>query len=283
MRRAASCLCLAVMAVGPAMADVIFSTDWDSPANSNRDSVSITGGGAQPIAITGGGDNQPSPAGFWTITDAAKVDLSDKTLIQYAASVVGAASGNDILRKGAVFTTALDFQYTIGSANSQIRYANTGTVIWRPQLNSGSVNDVRFNVLFEIKSGGPYSHWNVQFNYGTADTSGNWYNNTPALNGTADVEIYSVAADGTLSLTSVTFPDLTLPGAGPLYSQDAENMAAALGNGHYLLSIKLTGKTSSQRYTIDNLQVSAIPEPVAANLIVLGAAALMACRRRRTT
>lgn len=261
-------------------AAVLFSTGWDNPTNTGTDSVLITGNAtAQGIAITGNGTNQPSPAGFWTVTDSAKVDLSSVTYITNGTNSVGAASGTDILRKGAVFTTATDFNYVIGASNSGIRYA-TNTGVWAPQMNATAVNDARFNVLFEIKSG-TYDSWNVQFNYGTAGTNGAWNANTAAQNGTADVDIYSVAGNGTLSLTGVAFNGVSLSGSGPLANLTATSLSQSLTSGNYLLSISLTGKTQAQRYTIDNLVVSAVPEPATWALLAFSLTTVMVVRRRK--
>ncbi len=268
---------------------VLFSTGWDNPTSTTVDGVrsyntSTLAYAANSIAITGGGSNGASPANFWTVTNAAQVDLSSVSLVKASGGIeVGAASGNDGLFKGSVFTTLMDFSNNNGTLNSGIRYATGGTPtnFWAPQSNSSSVNNTRFNVLFEIKSGVSLSQWNIAFNYGTATTAtGVWDTNTATQNGTADVDIYSVAGDGTLSLSSLTFTGVSLSGSGPLASLNADSMAASLGSGNYLLSIALTGKTNTQRYTIDNLVVSAIPEPGSFALVGIAFLSLLGLRRR---
>ena len=150
----------------------------------------------------------------------------------------------------------------------------------RPLFNASSANDGRFNVLFEIKSG-TYDSWSIQFNYGTASTGGIWTaNQTAVQNGTADVDIYSVAGNGALSLTPVTFTGVGLSGTGPLANLSATNFSQSLTSGNYLLSISLTGKTQVQRYTIDNLVVSAVPEPGAWVLLAFGMTTVLVLRRR---
>ncbi|GAB4182384.1 MAG: hypothetical protein Fur0032_23420 [Terrimicrobiaceae bacterium] len=269
-------------------AAVLFSTGWDNPNSTGLDSVRSFNTNnstytVNTIAITGGGGNNPSPAGFWTVGNSTQVDLSTVSLIKTSGGTeVGAASGNDRLLKGSVFTTRTDFSYSDGAINSGIRYA-TNTGVWAPQLNSSSLSDARFNVLFEIKPTFEFNSWNIAFNYGTAQTNGAWDNNSAAQNGNADVEIYSIAGDGTISLSSLSFNATSLSGSGPLASLDATNMSTSLSSGNYLLSILLTGKTKTQRYTIDNLVVNAslVPEPTTWALLAGSLTALVVFRRRR--
>ncbi len=282
MKKAYSLIGIAALAASlNSQAAVLFSTGWDSPTSTSNDAV-LMNGTSRSASITGAGANAPSPAGFWTVTNAAQVDLSSATFITNGTNNVGATSGTDILRKGAVFTTGTDFAYDIGASNSTIRYA-TSTGVWAPQMNATAPNDARFNVLFEIGSGVSFDDWNVSFNYGTASTSLVWNSNTALQNGTADVDIYSVAGDGTLTLTGLTFTGTSIAGASPLASLDADNSATSLASGTYLLSISLTGKTLAQRYTIDNLVVSAVvvPEPATWALLAGSMTTLLVFRRRR--
>ncbi len=277
------------LAAGSSHAAVLFSTTWDSPTNTTTDEVrayssNTSSYAKQSIAITGNGSNNPSASGFWTVGKATQVDLSSVSLIKTSGGTeVGATSGDDRLLKGSVFTTLTDFSYTDGTINGGIRYATDSSSVWRPQANAAATNDIRFNVLFDINTGFSFDNWNIAFNYGTAATNGAWNNNTAAQNGTADVEIYSVAGDGTLSLTSLTFTGVSVAGAGPAVSLDADNMSTSLSSGNYLLSILLTGKTLGQRYTIDNLVVNAalVPEPTTWALLAGGLTALVIFRRRR--
>jgi hypothetical protein len=266
---------------GLAQGAVLFSTTWDNPSSSSSDGVLVNGTAAN-IAITGGGGNNPSPAGFWTVDDPTKVDLSSLNQFTAPASITGgsavtygATSGSDIFRKGAVFTSSLGF----ASPAQQIRYAITTGSVWRPQFNASGVNDGQFNVIFDITAAaGSLNGWELSFNYGTATTGGAWDNNTAAENGTASAIIYQVDT-GTGELSSaLTFGSVNLSGAGPLATISATNPSSSLGAGTYVLAIRLTGKTKNQRYTIDNLTVSAIPEPAIVSLLGLGGLML---RRRR--
>jgi hypothetical protein len=266
---------------GIAQGAVLFSTGWDNPTGTGIDSVTVNSVSSS-VAITGAGSDTASPASFWTVADASKVDLSARTSFVAPASITGsaavtygAASGVGVLRKGAVVASQLNL---VGAET--IRYALT-TGVWMPQLNATSSNNGQFNVLFEIKPGaGSYNAWEVAFNYGTASTTGAWNNNTAAANGTASAVIYAVnPSTGELS-SQLTFGSASIAGSGPLADLDASNMNTSLGEGTYLLSIVLTGKTSGQRYTIDNLSVSAVvPEPASLALLGLGAGVLV--RRRR--
>jgi hypothetical protein len=274
-------------AAGPAQAGVLFSTGWDNPTATGTDSVLIAGT-ARGIAITGGGSNLVSPSGFWTVTDATTVDLSSITSFTAPASITGttdvvygATSGSDILRKGAVFTTLNSFVDPAGTG-ANIRYA-TNTGVWRPQFNVSSINNGYFNVLFEIKPGSdPLDNWTVSFNYGTAQTNGSWDNNTAAQNGTVTATIYRVNATTGVLESPFTFNTFNASGAGPLATLSATSATASLSAGNYLLSIQLsTAKTSGQRFTIDNLAVSAefVPEP--ASLVLFGLGSLLIGWRKR--
>lgn len=273
---------LSTVCAGLAHGAVLFSTTWDNPTNTGLDGVGVNGTSFDSMAITGGGGNAPSPAGFWTVTDTSQVDLSSLTQFTAPASLTGgsavtygAVSGADILRKGAVFTSSLNFALPA----QQIRYG-TSTGIWRPQFNFGGVNNGQFNVVFDIKpAAGSLNGWELSFKYGTAQVTGVWDNNTTAAqNGTASATIYQVDS-GTGELSSVlTFNSNSLAGAGPSVTIAATNPSTSLSAGTYVLAIRLTGKTKNQRYTIDDLTVSAIPEPAVIGL--LGVGGLMLRRRR---
>lgn len=274
---------------GSAQAGVLFSTTWDNPTNTGSDSVAIAAT-ARGIALTGGGSDTVSPSGFWTVTDASKVDLSSITTFTAPASITtttdvvyGAVSGANIFRKGAVFTTLKNFVDPSGGG-ANIRYATNNTSVWRPQFNASGVNDGHFNVLFEIKAASdPLDNWSVSFNYGTAQTNGTWDSNTAAENGTVTATIYRVNPSTGVLESPLTFTTFNAAGAGPLANLTATSPTSSLSAGNYLLSISLsTAKTRNQRFTIDNLTVSAeiVPEPASLALFGLGSA-LIAWRKRR--
>ncbi len=268
--RAALLAALASLAAPFALGEVVFSTGFNAFTNNGADAVKVNGGSDTNIAVTGAGSNNPSPAGYWTVADATAIDLAGRAFLQIPAVLTGGSAftygdvsvANSQLKKGAVFTTRGDFTHTNGSVNAQIRYAaSTSPHRGYVQLNSSGLHDVRFNVPFEIKPGAaPRAGWELSFRYGTGATSADsWHNNSAAQNGSATAQVFAVDPATGLVATSptLTFPSVNLAGAGPLATLSALDAGAALGPGHYLLSIHLHGKTRNERYTIDDLSVSA--------------------------
>lgn len=251
-------------------ADVVLSSGFNAFTTTNSDGVRVNGVSDSAIALTGGGSNIASPSGYWTVADAAAIDLTGVPLIEIPAVLTSgstvtyghASITNSQFFKGSVFTTRGDFTHTDGLTNAQVRYAaatspNRGYI----QLNSPVLHDARFNVPFELKSGAaPRAGWTLAFRYGTGGTSADsWNNNSTAQNGSATAAIYAInSTTGVLSTSPViTFGSVNLAGAGPLASLAALDPGAALGPGRYLLSVRLHGKTLKQRYTLDDLSVSA--------------------------
>jgi hypothetical protein len=264
-------LAAAVLALAPlASGETLLSSNFDAFASSGQDGVRIDAGADQNIAFTGGGSNQPSPAAWWSVANAAELDLAAPARLVFPASLTGGAAiayGDSPLaagrfKKGAVFTTRGDFTHTDGAVNALLRYGTASS----PkrgyiQLNNGALRDSRFNLAFEIKPGAaPRLNWSVAFRYGTGNTSaGSWNTNTAAQNGAATAAIHAVdPATGAVSGSPVLgFGSVSLAGAGPLANLVALDPGAALGPGLYVLSIRLSGKTSSQRHTLDDLALSA--------------------------
>jgi hypothetical protein len=272
--RAAFLAALASLAGPVALGEVLFSTGFNAYTNTGTDAVKVNGGADTAISITGGGSNLASPSGYWNVADSSAVDLAGRPYLDIPAVLTGGSAftygdtsvGNSQFKRGAVFTTRGNFTHLDGTLNAQIRYA-TGTSPNRGyvQLNAAGLHDVRFNVPFEIKAGAaPRAGWELSFRYGTGGTSvDTWNSNTAAQNGSATAQIYSVDPATGLVATSpaVSFSSVNLSGAGPVAALSALDAGAALGPGHYLLSIRLHGKTSSQRYTLDDLSVSAASGP----------------------
>ncbi len=247
-----------------------FSSGFNAYTNTGSDAVRVNGGADIAVSVTGGGGNAASPAGYWTVADAAAVDLAAPSRLEFPAVLAGgsafvygdASASTSQFKKGAVFTTRDDFTHTDSTINAQVRYAaaaspNRGYI----QLNNSALNDARFNVPFEIKAGAsPRANWSLSFRYGTGGTTADtWNNNTAAQNGSATAAIYAVdaATDAVATSPVVSFGSANLAGAGPVATLAAIDSGASLGPGSYVLSIRLWGKTSTQRYTIDDLSVSA--------------------------
>jgi hypothetical protein len=267
LRPAAALLAaLSALASLTAQTTTVLGTNFNAYSSNGLDGIRINGGTDQNISLTGGGSNTASPSGFWSLSDAATTDLVGYTRIQIPGSLAGGTAfaygdtsvANSQFKKGAVFTTLGNFTYSDGTNNAQLRYAvgtspNRGYI----QLNNGALNDVRFNVLFEIKPGAPArSGWGLSFRYGTGGTGVDaWNNNTAAQNGSATAQIHAVnATTGELAATpAVSFGSTSLAGSGPTAALSATDSGASLGPGTYLLSIRLHGKTSGQRYTLDDL------------------------------
>ncbi len=207
--------------------------------------------------------------------DAASVDLAGRARLEFPAVLTGGAAfaygdasfANSQLKKGTIFTTRGDFTHALGTVTAVMRYGtatspNRGYV----QIGNASLHDARFNIPFEIKAGAsPRSNWSLSFRYGTGGTTAHtWHTNTAAQNGSATAAIYAVdPATGVVATSpAVSFTSVNLAGAGPTAALSALDAGAALGPGSYVLSVRLSGKTLNQRYTFDDLAVSADSGPV---------------------
>jgi hypothetical protein len=263
--------CSLLAATSLPAASPVLSINFNGFTSNGVDAVRVNGAD-NSIAVTGGGSNAASPATQWLVPSPAYLDtLGAARIVAPGGTVYGdAALANSQLKQGSVFTTRGDFTFISGTVNAAIRYA-TGTSPARGyvQVNSTALNDARFNTLFQIKPGAPFfSGWELGLRYGTGGTTvDGWHNNTAAQNGSVTAEIYSVdATTGTLSTAPVvTFTSASAAGAGPVV-QLAANGTAGLLPGAYLLSIRSSGKTITQRATIDDIVLSANAGPVEVTL-----------------
>jgi hypothetical protein len=237
---------------------VLFSTSFNSANATSLDSVTVAGT-SRGIAWTGAGSNLPAAAGFWNVTDAAKVDLYGlpSGTITMGSTTYGAGSTNTGLQKGAIFT--------VGNSTSSFAYVDTINALsmsgdYVARSNASSVNDTSFGILFEIKeAAGTFTNWALSYRYGT--NGGSWVNNTTtAAQGSTTARLYKMDGSNLIDATAeATFTAVSLTGAGPLAS--LTSTSSALGAGVYLLKIDMYGKTNTQRFTIDDVSLSATSPP----------------------
>lgn len=263
--------------VADTSAAVLLSTGFSTPTGTD---------GIPYTDATTPGDNGNKTVGWvgtsWTVGNAALVDLKQVTSVTFGNFTWGSAA--DTIKAGEFWTTLGGGDHIDGN-NSSIRH--TGATTPLIQFNSSSVGNSSlaaepdgtaiFNLVFEAKSA--IEDLAVSLRAGTAQTSGSFDNNTAAQNGNFNIRI----VDATNTASGFDFYATSQAigaGAGPVVNA-VDQSATQLAAGTYVLQIVLSGKTSGQRYSIDDFAFSAnaVPEPVSLGLLALGAGALV--RRRR--
>lgn len=262
-----------IVLAGSAHAAVLFSTDFTNNTSTSNDGVAVAGT-SRTIAWTGGGGNAASPAGVWTVPDSTKADLYGLPNGSFTFGGVSYGNGTTNLGvfKGSIFMSG---NSTTTAFVDTINYSNNATHVIRS--NTSAINDTSFAVLFEVKAGaGSLDGWDLSYRYGTFNSA--WDNNTAAANGSTTASLYKMDGSNVMQLVG-SFNSVNLAGAGPTANLSLSTSAQTAGI--YLININMSGKTQTQRYSIDNLSLSAVPEPTTWALLAGGLTALVIFRRRR--
>jgi hypothetical protein len=270
-----------------AQADVLFSTGFTS-SSTTTDTIAFNGTTTSvgQHGITGAGSN--ANANFWTVTDATKVDVGGANLVTNGTNAWGNASGSsgDRIFKGELFATSTSFGILNAGAQAVRIPGSTNTAANAFQFNNSGNHDGYINMIFEVKSGNIFDNLSVGFKGGTASTAGVFDNNDAAQNGNYNVSLFNLDSNGLMGSEYKFYesPKAFGAGAGVAVTATASDAAHQITSGLYLLQIQLTGKTQTQRFTIDDLSFngtaySAVPEPTSALAGLLIGSGLL--RRRR--
>lgn len=258
-------------------AATLLSTDFATPTSIDAipyvDALNGADNGNKTVGWIGGN---------WTIGDNTLVDLKQVTSVVFGDFTWG--STGDTIKSGELWGTLGGGDHIDGNS-SQLRH--TGSSI---QFNSSAVGgsalaaepdgSAIFNLVLEVKPGDGIRNLQLSFRTGTAQTSGAWDNNTAAGNGNYNVKI--VDASNTASGFSFYSTNQAIgAGAGPVVNA-VDQTSATLLPGTYVMQVILTGKTSGQRYTIDDFgfAAEAVPEPGIAGMAAMAVLGLLARRRR---
>lgn len=258
------------------------STDFSGVSRvgvAHTDSLDATNNGNRNVGISGA---------TWTISDPTELSLPAFT----GALTMGNFTWSN-LGSGLVFTTG-DGGVWRSAAGTSTDARTTGTSEADRanfQFNTGSVGgsaaspmDVAvFNLIFQVGTGSSFTDLTASFRAGTAQTSGAWDNNTVANNGDYAVIINPITIAGTNGTvdfgTSYSLGSGAIgAGAGPTVT--AASTAHTLGEGTYLMQIRLSGQ-GGQRAAIDDFSFVAIPEPGTIVLVCIALGSLLIFRRRR--
>ncbi len=198
-----------------------------------------------------------------------------------------------------MFTTLGDGSYQMLNNASPPSTVNSNRIVVTSGdqfvgLNSGQVglstngyplNHAVMNLVFSVDNTFTAPGLEISFRAGNIATNGTWYNATEAQNGFWQVRISPITMVGTAGTVNYGAgfdfgAPLSVPaGAGPTVSGSASQSLTA---GTYLLQIILSNQTYAQRPGIDDLTITAVPEPAAyAALFGLLALGGLAWRRKR--